>query len=64
MKIRRLVGIFEIEQIKEIQSTTSYEYIDEIESVDGLPGQKLYRVVLSDTYLEGNLRDEYKKIFG
>lgn len=51
-KIRKHIGIHDIVEIKAIQETTSFEYIEEIEAVEGLPGQQLYRVVLTDTYIE------------
>ena len=56
MKIRKHIGIHDMEEIKAIQETTSFEYIEEIESVDSVPGKQMYRVILSDTYIEEGRR--------
>ena len=63
-KIRKHIGIHDINEIKAIQRTTSFEYIEEIEAVDCSPGKQLYRVVLSDTYIEGGKSYDSSRILG
>ena len=35
----------------------------QIEAVDCEPGKQLYRVILSDTYVEGGKGYDYKRVF-
>lgn len=63
IKIRKHIGIHDINEIKAIQNLTSFEYIEEIEAVDCESGKQLYRVILSDTYVEGGNGYDCKRVF-